>query len=312
MKLIQKHYFLSIFFLCALAAVSFPMSAHAQNEDDEGMVVEDILQPVEDKYKPVTRQSLSKLYWAAGKLDLTDLQAISNYLYINECDLYTQYYHDDFEWKKLLNATREYLSKNMSRFSTHFELIVPITLDRYNIEEQTFALTEDSQIVNAKRLDVKTVKQQTKSQKKETDCDTISNIDGYNDSLILVLNQPFTLAEIEVPVELADLYLQEAQKNYENLPAHLKLERYERLAYLRMKFRVTAYKEETRDVTGEMRAVVLGMMDGYEIYADYEKYKPIASQDLTYKKRRLRRRKPPEERTIQPVEERKQQVDFSE
>lgn len=312
MKLIQKHYFLSIFFLCALAAVSFPMSAHAQNEDDEGMVVEDILQPVEDKYQPITRASLSKVYWAAGKFDLTDKQAISDYLLINECELYTRYYHDDLEWNKLLEATREHLSKNMSRFSTSFEYIVPITLGRYNVEEQKFELDEESKIINAKRLDVKSVREQKRSQVRETDCDTSARVKGYSESILLLLNQPFTLTEIEVPLELADLYLEEAKKNYENLPPSLQLVRYERMAYLRMKFKITAYKGEGRDFYGSMRPALLGIMEGYEVYADYKKFKPLASQDLTYKKRRLRRRKPPEARAVQPVEERKQQVDFSE
>lgn len=142
MKLIQKHYFLSIFILCTLVTIPFYSNAFAQNEDEEGMVVEDLIQPVEDEYQIITLRSLSKLYWAIGKFDLTDTRAVSNYLLINECDLYTQYYNDDLEWRKVQEAARDYLSKNMSHFSTKFEMVVPITLDRYDIENQKFMLDE--------------------------------------------------------------------------------------------------------------------------------------------------------------------------
>lgn len=299
------------FFFVAAGLLFTPAAGHAQDAEDRPVTVDEFIQPVQDKYQPITMKSLSKLYWAIGKFELTNNEAINNYMIINECELYSQYYHDDLEWANLREATRQYLSDNLSRFPTHFEYIVPISLDRYDVEEEVFKLDPESAVINAKRLDIRTVRYQTKSsQTRDNECLGRHQVPGYQEHLILALNQPFTITEIEVPPELADLYLQEAKAMYEELPASLKLSRYERIAYLRMKLRITTYKEDIRDASGGTRPLLLGAMDGYEVYADYEKMKPLATQDMKTK-RRVRRRKPPEQRHVQPVEERKQTVDFS-
>lgn len=290
-------------------------AAQAQNSDYESEEIQEsspVISPINDEYIPITLESLSKLYWVIGKLDLTDDEAIDNYMIINECELYTQFYHDDIEWKKLHDATREYISQNMSTFHTRFELLVPIALDRYNVEEKKFFLMPDSQIINTRRLDIRAEGLFGSDLTRSLCLKKNATVDKYSDSIILVLNQPFTFTEFEVDPELADLYLKEARSYYENLPPRLQIARYERIAYLRVKYRITTYKTEARDTSGGLRPLVLGQVEGYEVYADSKKYKLLFKKEIKDRRRLRRRKRISPVKPAEPPAEHQQKVDFSE
>ena len=83
------------------------------------------------------------------------------------------------------------------------------------------------------------------------------------------------------------MYLDEARRKFEYLPAKLQMSEYERRAYMRLKIRITKYKETTRGIAGDLRAVVFGKIEGVEVYADTKKMKPMYISEI--KDKRLRR-----------------------
>lgn len=235
-----------------------------------------------DEYVEPNFHNLSKLMWALNVMDLSDNEAIDNFLKINECDLFLRFYHNDMEWDKIRNATREYINKNVRSFPVKFEIIVPIYLDRYNAERQYFSLTEESKMTNLRRLDVN-------MNARERVCEDAVELKGYSRNLILNFARPFTLTRIPVKRQLAELYIEEARANFENLPPRVRMIQYERVAYLRAKVRVSSFREFISGIRGDVKAVVFAQLDGIEIYADLDRQKPLYREDRKQRPVRQRR-----------------------
>ncbi|MBU0860072.1 MAG: DUF4852 domain-containing protein, partial [Alphaproteobacteria bacterium] len=196
---------------------------------------------------------------------------------------YQRFYNNDLEWEKIRNATRGHINHNVANFPTKFEIMLPIYLDRYTSDKGFFALTEESKMINLRRLDIG-------MNSKESVCRDKSEIKGYSRNLILTLNRPFTLTRIPVSRALAELYIEESRAAFENIPLNLRMEYYERIAFLRAKVRITSFKEYVSGRQGEMQAVVFAQLDGIEIYADLERQKLLYKEDKKEKSVRQRRR----------------------
>lgn len=237
---------------------------------------------VKDDYIDPNMENMSKLMWALGVPDMSDNTAIDNYLKINECELYMRFFNNDFEWEKIRNATRSYIHQNVGSFPTKFEIMIPIYLDRYNAEKGYFDLTEESKMINLRRLDIN-------MNTRTNICRDKGAIRGYSRNMILNLNRPFSLTRIPVSRPLAELYLEEARVTFENIPLKLRMAYYERLAYLRVKVRLTSFKEFVLGRHGEQQAVVFGQLDGIEIYADVERQKLMYKEDKQQVSARQRR-----------------------
>lgn len=262
---------------------------HAPNEVDDfssGAPIDivEMKYSESDEYIDPNRQNMSKLMWQMGILDLSDNVAIDNYLLINECELYLRFYNNDIEWEKIREATREHLNNNMMKFSTKFEILVPISLNRYNPEKQYFELEEESKMINVRRLDI------NMNNRRQACNEKGKEIRGYPRNIILTLNRPFSFTRVPVSKALAELYIEEARIQYENVPLKLQNEYYERMAFLRAKVNITSFKEAIQGRHGEMQAVVIGQLDGVEIYADVEKQKLMYRENRKNKSIRQRRK----------------------
>ncbi len=243
---------------------------------------------IADKYLPMTYKNLSKLYWALATLDLRDDDAIDNFLRINECDLFVKSYHNDIEWVEIRDAARAHIQKDIATFPRFFEAIIPISLGRYDPVNEEFILDESSQRRGSKKLEVIT-------NVKSDICGSAGReIEGYPLNAILLLSRPLTLLKIPVKQELAAIYLEEAAREYENLPLDLQLHRYRRIAYLRVKLKVVQYKGLALSSDQSLRAVVFAKIDGIEIYADPELMKLMYKEDFKGRRSRRVKKKPAE------------------
>ena len=237
-----------------------------------------------DEYVDPDMRNISKLMWQLGVLDLSDNIAIDNYLLINECDLFLRFFNNDIEWEKIREATREHLNHNMTTFPTKFEILVPIKLDRYNPDKEYFELEESSKMMNVRRLEVRM------NQKREVCNEKGREIRGYPRNMILTLNRPFSFTRVPVSKALAELYIEEARLVYENMPLKLQPQFYERIAFMRAKVNITSFREAIQGRQGDMQAVVIGQLEGVEIYADVQKQKLMYREDKKPKSIRQRRR----------------------
>lgn len=273
--------------------------------DDMGFI-QDFYDTNEDNYVEPNFPNISKLYWAIGKFDIADDKLIDYYMMINECELYMQFYHNDFEWAKIQKATRNHILTHMSEFPTQFEILTPLPLGRYDEEKEEFEIQPDAKINGLRRLDFA----MNMLGYKEV-CGRTGDIYEYPPNIIVLLNRPFVLEKIPVKRELAKMYIEEAKSFYDALPPRLQLVNYQRLAFLRLKIKITQYKNTIRLIDG-LRAVVFGRLEGFEVYADQDKLKPLYSKNFENKRfRRLRRDhqdEAPEIMVVNPDEPKKEAV----
>lgn len=250
------------------------------DEDDvfDEIDVSSFIKPVQDVYIEGTVPELSKMYWAVGKFEMEDNQAIDHYLLINECDMYRRFYQNDFEWEKIREATRTLIKRNLAKFPTQFEVVLPIVLDRYDVDKKEFTIKEDSKIMGMRRLDF------NNNPPFKDLCGIQGEILQYPRNIILVLNRPFSIEKVPVRPEIAEMYLEDSRMKFENLPAQLQMRKYERMAFLRLKVRITKYKETVTNIAGDLRAVVFGKIEGVEVYADSKKMKPMYLSKLQDKR----------------------------
>lgn len=268
--------FLAVLLLFVLQAGMFSGSgAHAAADATPGI----LQSTAQDDYLPTTFTNLSKLYWAIGKLSVGDNQAIDNFLRINECDLYMQYYQDDFEWNKIRQVTRDYIMKSLTLFPTRYEAIVPIYLDRYDEEHQRFNLAAESTYKDTRNIEV------ILNAKGKT-CGMEGEIDLYPRNVILLLDRPLSVYAIPVTADIAKLYLERARRQYEKLPRHFQTGSYERVAYLRLKVKIIQYKATVSGRSGTKLASVVAQYEGYDVYADENKTMPLYSYTVDRKKSR--------------------------
>lgn len=258
--------------LLCLSITGLSSMAWSDDKQDSADIdeIETYPEATHDKYVEPNYSNISKMYWAIGKFDVSDDKMIDYYLMINECELYQQYFNNDFEWKKIEDATRELIQNNMQQFPTHFEIMSAISLGRYNEDKEEFEIEDADKVRGKRRLDL----EMNQLGYKEV-CSHAGYIYDYPDNIIVILNRPLVIEKIPVKRELARLYIEEAKSFYDSLPTALQMQHYQRLAFLRLKIHITQYKDTIRITGGAVRAVVFGRIDGYEIYADQDKLKPL-------------------------------------
>jgi hypothetical protein len=236
------------------------------------------VRPTSDGYVRATYDNLSKLYWALNMLKPDDDTAIDNFLLINECELYQQYYHNDFEWVKIRQAAREKIKKELPTYPIKFEIMIPIELGRYDLDKQQFDITPETKIIDMRKLDFSdnTIYHPT--------CNIVGEIDEYPHNIIVTLNRAFSIEHVPVEPQIAQMYLDEAKEKVSLLSAQAQVFAYRRVAFLRLKVHMTKYKETVMSTASDLRAVVFATIDGVEVYADSRKLKPMYMSTTTTKR----------------------------
>lgn len=272
--------------LCLLLAV-YPQLGYAQELERERDSGFHDAAP-KDEFIDPSYKNLSKLYWRLGMLDVGDSKNIDNFLLINECDLYKKYIHNEFEWGKLRRATAASITKNLQGYPNTFEAMVPIFLGAYDVDKERFEVTPESRVATLKRIRLLYNKKRDLICKRFKKDQEIAN---YPKNITIVLNKPLSVKYVPVKRELAELYISESNDYYNGLPTAYKNRetKYQRLAYLRLKFEVLhSLGKEPLSARGGVVALVIGRAVGYEIFADSKKQKPLYAED--FKLKRIKKR----------------------
>ena len=128
-------YFIALLIL--ITSISPALAGSQSNKpriDGEGKLLE--------TYSPFTFSNNTRLYWLLHVYNTDNDDLIDNYLKATECDLFTRFFLNEFEWRKVRQATRTYLDKYKHTFPRRFEYIQPLSLDRYNFDLKGFPLSE--------------------------------------------------------------------------------------------------------------------------------------------------------------------------
>lgn len=237
------------------------------NEDEHG-----------DGYIKPTYERLSQLYWALAMLDLKDDQAIDGYLKLHECDLYKQFYARDFELNELRKVARESIEHNLDSFPTKFEIFMPVGLERYDIANKEFQISDGSQFVESKKLEV------SRNELSRRICGE-SDIPQYPRNFILYFNRPFSLKAIPMSPGTAQEIIDFADEENKKLGKgkNVEFKHYSsmgRIVFLRLKVTLSQYKEMQDNYSDLSVPVIFATIDGYQIYFDQERTHLIYDQEI--------------------------------
>lgn len=245
-------------------------------------------------YEKPSRQKFSRLYWALGMLDLKDDKHVDNFLQINECDIYKDYYYNEFEWKNVRESGRQFLAENMNKFPLRFEVAQPLLLGEYDLQTESFQILPDYQIKETARIEV-FPQDYADVVCQDDGSGRVKQIDGYPIGIVAEFNRPMNLVTIPVPDALARAYIEEKLTVFKKLRADRQNQEtlYNfRDAYIFMHMKFFAYKDQFTNNENYRMAEIMAVLEGFEIYADKDKKMLLWSQDFRKKKSKPMRNQP--------------------
>lgn len=226
------------------------------------------------KYNIASLENLSGLYWRLGAFDLADNLAISNYIKINNCNVFTDFVNDDMEWSKILDTMRTHLSKNRDSFPLNFQFIIEVNLGRYDPEKGGFPLINKTGFHDATRISVDSI------DNRRDICYDKRPIEDYPRSVLILLQQPFTLEFIKLDEHVAQAYILSKKAEFNKLEESVRVKRYERNAFLRLRVTFSQYHGNIRGEQNSILSILYGNIDGYELFEDASQKRLMLSVDM--------------------------------
>lgn len=233
-------------------------------------------------YVPPSLDNLSQLYWKLGIMDINNNIHVDNFMRINECDIYKDFFVNEFEWNNIRKAGREYIQDNIENFYDRFQFKIPLKLGRYDYDTQIFEVDVESQIRESRRFQV------LSSTIGDPVCfEYLVEIEGYPEALVLELSRPFHLVSFPVSKDLAERYVRQATEYFHSLPSYSRTQnnllKY-RDAVLVFNVRIiSASEDEYIRSESTVYRPVLAIMEGYEIHSAFE------GKDVLYKRSYLKK-----------------------
>lgn len=228
-------------------------------EGDEITVIRD---NYAGKYNVATLENLSGLYWRLGAFDFADNLAIGNYIKINECKVFTDYVNDDMEWTKIVDTMRAHLQKSRDTFPLNFQFIIEVNLGRYDPARGGFPLVNNTGFTEATRISVSSI------DNRRAICFDERPIEDYPRSVLILLPQPLTLDFIKLDEHVAQAYILRKKAEYNKMEESVRVKRYERNAFLRLRVTFTQYHGNIRGEQNSVQSILYGNIDGYELFED--------------------------------------------
>lgn len=230
-------------------------------------------------YLKPTLSNLSKMYWSLGKFDVDDRKAVDNFMRINECDIFRDYYFNEFEWRGIRKSTQEYLESSKDSFGRHFEFVQPLALGEYDFDRRGFAVLDDFSLDAVRRLKILA----DDFQAPICGVDGGSGLSGYPTLIAVELNRPLTLDFIPVEEEVARFVVENKLQRFRNLSE--RAQNRENLFQLRdavfvMKLRFFALDGEDVRIMQQGTAVpLLAILESVEVYSDRGRQELLYSLD---------------------------------
>lgn len=233
-------------------------------------------------YEDFTMQKISQMYWAISKLDPTNDIHVDNYLFINECDIYREYAHNEFEWKEVREAARQFLIENKKNFPLRFTFMQPLLLKDYSFERGGFEVNDEYKILGTRRFEVGI------EDINEDVCGVHYVLDGYPKIVVMDLSRPFSLEFVPASPEVAKKYIDIRSEIFQSLdPSRQNAEMMYKLrdAYMVMNVKIYSYKGIEKANQTSQAAAVFAVLESYEIYGDRDRKMLLFSESFRRRKR---------------------------
>lgn len=262
------------------APVGIPQ-AIPQDDGAVGGVVPYVKDPDKPKeenehYEFPTFENLSRLYWTLGILDPEkNAQAIDNFVRIHDCQVYLDYYRDDFEWRKIRAITKEKIVKERGDWPVRFELLIPVELGRYDFAKKEFPVLSEFLKEGARRITTGYNSMQ------DPVCDTRAmKIPDYPRDIVLNLSRPILIESIPMDPDLAQDYLIRTKilnaEAYRDRDDAVRERRYERMAFLRLRVRLIKFMEFMKaGDRGEMYPLIFSSVESFDVFEDQDMKKVL-------------------------------------
>jgi len=101
-----------------------------------------------DSYTKPTWPNLVRTLVRFNALNLGDDRLLDEYAIITECDLYKNFYRDDFKWNEVRQAIRQSVKMNIATFPTDYGYVTQLQLGRYDFHENLYRFTDKTTIKN--------------------------------------------------------------------------------------------------------------------------------------------------------------------
>ena len=246
------------FLIALLLIASLPSGARAASPEPPAPATTSTTaapQAIQSYVQP-SYANLARTLWSLNFHSIENDTAIDDFLMISECGLYERFFKNEFEWKKIREATRDYLSKHKSSFPRRYEYVQPLMLDRYDFSLKGFSLMKGSDFKSSDRLEMAT------NLKNKDQCQGLKYdyIKGYPSNMMVILKQPFKLSFVRVNEDLAKEYLKILADREININQG-------RPAYMRFRIRFDRYVGT--EVVGQREYAILGgALETIEVFAD--------------------------------------------
>jgi hypothetical protein len=214
-------------------------------------------------YIKISFKDLSKTYWWLSLHDISDKKAVDEFARIHDCDVYRQYYRNDFQWERIRQGMAEELKRNRTSFPNRYFAVIPLFLNRYDFETQTFEFKADSKMDNVNFINVL-----DKGDFKGY-CELRSSIIEYPDVVNLSFKDAFNLPNLPLSqVRANELVMNMNENNNKN-----------RAVFMKLNFRISGYDGLVPGATYNT-ANLKGVVESYEIFEDPEMTVPLLSDKV--------------------------------
>lgn len=234
-------------------------------------------------YVDPTLANYSKSYWRLKKFDIDDDLMIDHFMMINECDLFSEFIHNEFEWVSIREAARKFIKDNVDEFPIHYQFVQSISIGEYDFERKGFEIAREHALNGVRRFRMDSDELNKKV------CEEKKPIVGYPKGIALELTRPFVLTFFPYEEQRAKDLIARKMREFENLDYNQKgrgTYLRQREIYLVMKVKLFAYKAgDKRWQHGHYTANVLGILEEIALYEDPELVRLLYQKDYRIKKK---------------------------
>ena len=234
-------------------------------------------------YVDPTLSNYAKSYWRLKKFDIEDDLMVDHFMMITECDLFSEFIHNEFEWSSIREAARKFIGDNIEEFPIHYQFVQSISLGEYDFERKGFNIANEHALRGVRRFRMDSDELNSKV------CEEKKPIVGYPKAIALELTRPFVLTFFPYEEERAKDLIARKMREFENLDYRQKgRDTYlsQREVYLVMKVKLFAYKTgDKRWQHGHFTANVLGILEEIALYEDSELVRELYKKDYRIKKK---------------------------
>lgn len=160
-----------------------------------------------DDYTPTTYEDFSNLILKYHVHDLDDPAVLKEYFQANNCDLFEEYYKNDFIWQTILDGFKRDIKYFSKKIPHKFIINASIVVDRYDFTNSAFIIDEKFALDNAGSIRIPFYGQRS------TRCADKFRRNFFPDRVKFITERKFALEQIPMKMDDANALL-ERIKNY--------------------------------------------------------------------------------------------------